>query len=267
MILDETINAKDAWLKQVKHHRKRLKGLPRVGFNPNAGNVEYNISMMNKMLGSGEMLSNNPISGPFGGDVSAPAGGASMGESLNEAVYNNVELSRDMENFLADNLALIDANDFQELYNKLDDVAFGSEAALTGALIYADINPLNYLVDIPTYYACLLDIPEVTIPKNIKSINEYAFNSCHSLEAVIIEEGCQYLGENAFENCSELSEVYLPESIEEIDSNCFRNCPKLVNIIYAGTVEDWENISIYSNAFDNIGTNEIKCSDDIYVIN
>ena len=82
------MNAKDAWLKQVKYNRKRLKGLPRVGFNPNAGNVEYNISMMNKMLNVGE-LSNNPISGPFGGDVSAPAGegaGMAMGESLDEAL-------------------------------------------------------------------------------------------------------------------------------------------------------------------------------------
>lgn len=267
MILDETINAKDAWLKQVKHHRRRLKGLPRVGFNPNAGNVEHNISMMNKMLGSGEMLSNNPISGPFGGDVSAPAGGGagmSMGESLDEAVYDKIELNKAMENFLSENMKLIDDNDFEQLYSKLP----GDESDLTSALLYADINPLDYLVDIPTYYACLLEeISEITIPKNIKSINEYAFNSCHNLQAVVIEEGCTYLGEDAFENCSELSEVYLPASIEEIDSNCFRNCPKLVNIIYAGTVDDWEKISIYSNAFDNIGTNEIKCSDDIYIIN
>ena len=83
---DESINAKDAWLKQVKHHRKRLKGLPRVGFNPNAGNVEYNISMMNKMLGSGEMISTNPVSGPFGGEASS---GAGMGESLEEALKTN----------------------------------------------------------------------------------------------------------------------------------------------------------------------------------
>lgn len=81
--LKESIDAKDAWLKQVKHHRRRLKGLPRVGFNPDAGNVEHNISMLNMMLGSGEMLSNNPISGPFGGDV---ASGASMGESFNNKI-------------------------------------------------------------------------------------------------------------------------------------------------------------------------------------
>ena len=86
----EEMNAKDAWLKQVKHHRRRLKGLPRIGFNPNAGNVEYNISMLNKMLGSGEMLSVNPVSGPFGGDAS----GAGIGESL--IIENNLLENIDM---------------------------------------------------------------------------------------------------------------------------------------------------------------------------
>lgn len=85
------MNAKDAWLKQVKYNRKRLKGLPRVGFNPNAGNVEHNIKMFNHMNDIGD-LSNNPISGPFGGDVSAPAGdgtGMAMGESLNKALQTD----------------------------------------------------------------------------------------------------------------------------------------------------------------------------------
>ena len=85
LILDESINAKDAWIKQVKHHRRRLKGLPRVGFNSNAGNVEHNIEMMNMMLGSGD-ITNNPISGPFGGDVSS--GGTSMGESFDNKINN-----------------------------------------------------------------------------------------------------------------------------------------------------------------------------------
>lgn len=86
--LSESMNAKDAWLKQVKYNRKRLKGLPRVGFNPNAGNVEHSMKMFNHMNDIGD-LSNNPISGPFGGDVSAPAGdgaGMSMGESLDESL-------------------------------------------------------------------------------------------------------------------------------------------------------------------------------------
>lgn len=262
--LDETINAKDAWLKQVKHHRRRLKGLPRVGFNPNAGNVEYNISMMNKMLGSGEMISNNPISGPFGGDVSAPAGGVGMGESLNEAVYDITHIAKAMENFLSENMKLIDDNDFEHLYSKLP---AGDESDLTAVLLSAEIDPLIYMTCVPTYYAAELDLEDITISSNILGIDNYAFNSCHSLKTVKIEEGCDWIGVNSFENCSELTDIYLPSTLTMLHEKCFANCPKLVNIIYAGTVEDWEKISIYSNAFDNIGTNEIKCSDDIYIIN
>ena len=66
------MNAKDAWMKQVKHNRKRLKGLPRVGFNPNAGNVEHNISMFNTM------------NSPTGGPSTNPCG--PMGEALIEGM-------------------------------------------------------------------------------------------------------------------------------------------------------------------------------------
>lgn len=102
------MNAKDAWLKQVKYNRKKKKGLPYVGFNPNAGNVEHNIKMFNHMNDIGD-LSNNPISGPFGGDVSAPAGdgaGMSMGESLNEALKTDTPymLRNDGRVFELDNI-------------------------------------------------------------------------------------------------------------------------------------------------------------------
>ena len=45
--------------------------------NPDAGNVEHNIEMFNKMNSPVDGPSNNPVSGPFGGDVCA--------ESLDEA--------------------------------------------------------------------------------------------------------------------------------------------------------------------------------------
>lgn len=67
LILDE--NAKDDWMKLVKKHKKRQNGLPALStLNTNAGNVEHNVSMFNKMTSSTEGPSNNPISGPMGGD-------------------------------------------------------------------------------------------------------------------------------------------------------------------------------------------------------
>ena len=71
--------------KRAKYHRKRQRGLPALSkLKTNAGNVEYNVSMFNKMNSPVDGMSNNPISGPFGGDVSAPAASGGMGESLCE---------------------------------------------------------------------------------------------------------------------------------------------------------------------------------------
>lgn len=56
--------------------KKKQKG---VLVNPDAGNVEYNTSMFNKMNSPTEGPSTNPVSGPFGGDI---GGGESMGEDI-----------------------------------------------------------------------------------------------------------------------------------------------------------------------------------------
>ena len=72
----------NAWVK------KRQKGLsPFTYLNPNAGNVEYNNSMFNQMMGSADGASSVGVSdgGISNGGLSAPAGdggGMAMGEAL-----------------------------------------------------------------------------------------------------------------------------------------------------------------------------------------
>lgn len=50
---------------------KKKKKKPYDSMNPNAGNVEHNINMFNHMSSPTGGPSNNPVSGPFGGDVSS----------------------------------------------------------------------------------------------------------------------------------------------------------------------------------------------------
>ena len=52
---------------RAKKHAKKQRGITTL--NPDAGNVEYNIGMFNKMSGAVEGPCTNPVSGPFGGDV------------------------------------------------------------------------------------------------------------------------------------------------------------------------------------------------------
>ena len=261
------MNAKDAWLKQVKYHKKRLKGLPRVGFNPNAGNVEHNIKMFNKMNSVGD-LSNNPISGPFGGDVSAPAGdgaATSMGESYTQYFK---QLSSYMKLFIEEHIEYIEANDFDALYDMLSD-DIGTKNELTDILLAADINPITYFDRyLPRFYASGLPIKEIEIPRNIYQICDFAFYGCAELEKVDIELGVETIGEEAFSDCYKLKEINLPSSIVYLQWGCFADCPNLKNIYYNGTIEQFSKVRLPFNGLINKGSgfNSIICTDGEFKI-
>ena len=261
------MNAKDAWLKQVKHHKKRLKGLPRIGFNPNAGNVEHNISMMNKMLNVGE-ISNNPISGPFGGDVNAPAGdgaGMSMGEAYNQS-FN--KLGPHLKLFIEEHIAYIENNDFDALYDMLsDDIADVPE--LTDILLAADIDPITHFDRyLPRFYASGLPIREIEIPGNIYHIADFAFYGCADLEKVDIALEVEIVGEEAFADCYNLKEVNLPSSITYLRTGCFSECPNLKNVYYNGTVEQFDKVRLPVIGLINKGSDFdcIQCTDGDFKI-
>ena len=96
LTLDE--NAKEDWLKLVKKHKKKQKGLPALTtLNAYAGDVEKHIELFNKMSSPFESPSNNPISGPFGDSVTTVAEGSSMGESytmlVKESTMNREKLT------------------------------------------------------------------------------------------------------------------------------------------------------------------------------
>ena len=265
--LSESMNAKDAWLKQVKYNRKRLKGLPRVGFNPNAGNVEHSMKMFNHMNDIGD-LSNNPISGPFGGDVSAPAGdGASMamGESYTQSFD---KLNPHLKLFIEEHIEYIENNDFDALYDMLsDDIAGANE--LTDLLLAADIDPITHFDRyLPRFYATGLHMKEIKIPRNIYQICDFAFYGCNELEKVDIELGVETIGEEAFADCYSLKEVNLPSSITYLQIGCFSECPSLKNVYYDGTIEQFSKVRLPLIGLINKGSDfdSIQCSDGDFKI-
>lgn len=66
---------------RAAHHKKRLRGLPRGGLCPNPEASRQFFNMMNTPNGG---PTNNPISGPFGGDVESGDGGAEGGMAMGE---------------------------------------------------------------------------------------------------------------------------------------------------------------------------------------
>lgn len=100
-----------------------------------------------------------------------------------------------------------------------------------------------------------------TLPAGITNVGGHAFAKNTNLEIANISNGVQDLGVGAFSNCLRLKVVSLPISLRNIGANCFFNCAKLKRINYAGTKEQWRQISRGSNWLSKAGTSTVVCAD------
>ena len=99
-------------------------------------------------------------------------------------------------------------------------------------------------------------VQNVTIPKNVKIIDEWAFYQTKYLDNVIIEGATEVgygafaestiesitfpsslivLGERVFMNSYEINNVYIPSNVANIGANAFTNCSGLTNVKFAYT--------------------------------
>ena len=169
--------------------------------------------------------------------------------------------------------------DFAEVYKHLDphqsiwvegDTEYGDEydcRAFTALLLKNNINPLNYMDEVPGYFAFGLDIEDfvipnnitrigysafyccnnlnsVTIPSSVTSISDYAFSGCSSLEEITIPSSVTSIGGYAFYKCMNLNSVTIPKNIKNIYNFAFKGCDELKDVYYEGSEEDWKNIKI-----------------------
>ena len=85
-----------------------------------------------------------------------------------------------------------------------------------------------------------------SIPNNVTSIGDGAFNCCSSLTSVEIPNSVTSIGEAAFAGCSGLTSVEIPNSVTSIGDEAFRNCYGLTSVEIPNSVT---SIGIY--AFSN----------------
>lgn len=52
------------------------------------------------------------------------------------------------------------------------------------------------------------------------------------------------IGDNAFGQCVNLVSIAIPVTLTSIGSGAFDGCSRLSNVFYAGTQDEWEQISI-----------------------
>ena len=76
----------------------------------------------------------------------------------------------------------------------------------------------------------------VTIPKELGVINDYAFDNAESLKCIVIEDGITKIGRNAFSSCDNLTEVNIPESVTAFDVYAFQSCKTLKSITLPSSI-------------------------------
>jgi hypothetical protein len=89
----------------------------------------------------------------------------------------------------------------------------------------------------------------IVLPSTITDLSYGAFTECYGLKEVIISEGITDLGRITFESDTALERVYLPSSLRSIGSGVFGNCSALTDVCYAGSAEDWANVSINTASY------------------
>ena len=158
---------------------------------------------------------------------------------LDEAIQKNKEK---LKKIIKDYEEELNKRNFGIIYDGIDGVYL--IPAFTALLLKNNINPLEYMDEVPEYFAYGLDIKEFIIPNNIIEISHCAFEDCSILTNITIGSGTTHIYNSAFSNCERLASITIPKSVVYIGRGAFRNCSKLKDVYYEGSEEDWKNIEI-----------------------
>lgn len=125
-------------------------------------------------------------------------------------------------------------------------ISYGSKIYIDGELA-TDITIPKGITKICDYaFANCETITNVVIPNSVISIGNSAFSLCSNLKNINIPNSVVNIGEGAFSSCFNLEEVEIPDGIKFIKDYTFTACENLISIIIPQSVK-----KIGYLAFDN----------------
>ena len=105
----------------------------------------------------------------------------------------------------------------------------------SGNQYYDSRNNCNAIIE-KTSNTLIVGCKNTTIPNNVKSIGNYAFNNCSGLTSVTIPNSVTSIGNYAFNNCSGLTSVTIPNSVTSIGDLAFYGCSGLTSVAIGNSV-------------------------------
>ena len=71
----------------------------------------------------------------------------------------------------------------------------------------------------------------VSLPAQLKSIGNHAFENCTKLEEIVIPDAVSYIGLEAFANCTNLRTAIFPANLVSVQFGLFANCTSLRDVV------------------------------------
>lgn len=146
----------------------------------------------------------------------------------------------------------IGANAFSDCYdiNSIsmpDSVVVIESEAFLNCTNMTSIKFSNSLEEIPrrTFFNCG-KLKEAYIPDSVKTIGNDAFVYCGSLKVLSLGDNLVNIGMSAFSDCDSLVTVEIGIGLEKVAMGAFYSCDSLSDVYYAGSYEQWKNISVGS---------------------
>ena len=140
-------------------------------------------------------------------------------------------------------------------------VVLPSHGSITGVSLPSTLKSIGK----NAFYGCG-NLEEIEIPDGVTYIGNYAFYYCGKLAEVTVPDGVKRINNYTFASCGKLASVGLPAGLVHIGQSAFADCTSLAAINFAGTLDDWEGVSKYTNSWDyyynwdyNTGEYEVFC--------
>lgn len=171
-----------------------------------------------------------------------------------------------IKEFIQENRDLIKDDAWEKVYSLANASTHNVPSEFIGefteTLLKADINPLDHLNEVPTFFLYKSQIDRFNIPNNIERIGSFAFAGCKNLKSITIPDSVMSIGSWAFSGCWDLTGVVIGSNTASIGREAFYGCYALMRITFKGSKVQWWEISKGENwAYNTPEDCEIICND------